>query len=406
MIDFDGTFNEFQNYSLTSLLAGEVPADEIRDKLVIIGIMANSVKDFFYTPQSRGFLIQQQIPGVVIHAHIANQLLEFAKGKKHPRKSISEKQEKLWILLWCLMGGLIGFRVRSIWYYTMTGSIILLVLFLIAYFSFIKSWWIPLVPPAVAWLVSASIVTAYMSNQEKRQRSLLMRLFSSYVSPEVADSIWKRREEFLSNGRPRPQKLIVTVLFSDLRGYTSLSEQMEPRLLVDWLNTYMESMAGLIMNHGGVIDDYAGDGIKANFGVPIPRNNQLEISQDAINAVNCALAMEEEIQRLNKTWRDLELPNTRIRIGIFTGPVVAAALGSTKRLKYTTIGDTVNIAARLESFDKEFAKESFCRILVGESTHHYLDEKFRTDQIGEVSLKGKEKKVNIYHVLSKGENAF
>ena len=235
---------------------------------------------------------------------------------------------------------------------------------------------------------------------------LLSRLISSYVSPEVADSIWKRREEFLSNGRPRPQKLTVTVLFSDLRGYTSLSEQMEPRLLVDWLNTYMESMAGLIMNHGGVIDDYAGDGIKANFGVPIPRNNQLEISQDAINAVNCALAMEEEIQRLNNTWRDLELPNTRIRIGIFTGPVVAAALGSTKRLKYTTIGDTVNIAARLESFDKEFGKESFCRILVGESTHHYLDEKFRTDQIGEVSLKGKEKKVNIYHVLSKGENAF
>jgi adenylate cyclase len=240
-----------------------------------------------------------------------------------------------------------------------------------------------------------------MSNREKKQRSLLMQLFSRYVSPEVADSIWQQREEFLNNGRPRPQKLTVTVLFSDLKGFTSLSEKLDPNSLVDWLNTYMESMTKAVMDHGGVVDDYIGDGIKANFGVPLPRNTQEEIRQDAVNAVNCALTMEREIRRLNNLWRKQNLPNTGIRIGIFSGSVVAAALGSTRRLKYTTIGDTVNIAARLESYDKNFAKESLCRILIGESTIYYLGDQFKSQMVGKEKLKGKKQKITIYQILGR-----
>ena len=252
----------------------------------------------------------------------------------------------------------------------------------------------------MSWLVSAAIVTASMSNLEKKQRAFLMQLFSQYVSSEVADSIWQQREEFLNDGRPRPQKLTVTVLFSDLKGFTSLSEELDPNLLVDWLNTYLESMTKVVMDHGGVVDDYFGDGIKANFGVPLLRNTQDEINQDAVNAVNCALAMDKEICRVNNLWQKQNFPNTGIRIGIFTGTVIAAVLGSTRRLKYTTIGDAVNIAARLESYNKDYDRESLCRILIGESTYS-IGEQFKTDIVGKETLKGKKQKITIYHIIGK-----
>lgn len=228
-----------------------------------------------------------------------------------------------------------------------------------------------------------------------------MQLFSRHVSKEVAETIWQQRDQFLDGGRPRSQKMTVTVLFSDLKGFTSVSEKMDPQHLIDWLNTYMESMAQLVMRHSGVIDDYAGDGIKANFGVPLPRANETEIARDATNAVNCALAMEKEMNRLNALWEEKQLPAVGMRIGIFTGPAVAGPLGSSQRLKYTTVGDTVNVAARLESYDKNLAREEPCRILIGESTLGYLGSNFKAHRIGEVSLKGKDEKITIYHILGK-----
>jgi adenylate cyclase len=233
---------------------------------------------------------------------------------------------------------------------------------------------------------------------------MLMQIFSRHVSKEVAEMIWQQRDQFLDNGRPRSQNMTVTVFFSDLKGFTTLSEKMSPQDLIDWLNTYMESMAGLIMEHGGVVDSYAGDGIKADFGVPLPRKTEEEVRRDAANAVNCALAMQQEMRRLNDIWSEKGHPEMGIRIGLFTGPVVGGLLGSSQRLKYTTIGDTVNVASRLESYDKEVAKSSLCRILIGDSTLKCLDGRYATEEIGEVSLKGKHEKILIHRVLG-GESA-
>lgn len=174
---------------------------------------------------------------------------------------------------------------------------------------------------------------------------------------------------------------------------------MTPQELIDWLNTYMEAMAGLIMKYGGVVDSYAGDGIKADFGVPIPRQSSAEICSDAINAVSCALAMEQEMCRLNVVWGGKGLPEVGIRVGLFTGPVVGGLLGSTQRLKYTTIGDTVNIASRLESYDKDMGKRALCRILIGDSTLDCLEVQYQTEKIGEVKLKGKEQAVTLHQIL-------
>jgi adenylate cyclase len=231
-----------------------------------------------------------------------------------------------------------------------------------------------------------------------------MQLFSRHVSPEVAEAVWRQREQFMDGGRPRSQKFTATVLFTDLKAFTSISEKMDPQALLEWLNTYMEAMARLVMDHGGVIDNYVGDSIKADFGVPLPRTTEAAIAQDAVAAVNCALAMERELERLNADWQRQKLPTVEMRIGIFTGPVVGGSLGSAQRLKYTTIGNTVNVASRLESydqdrFDPDFANRS-CRILIGEQTLRYLNHQFETKRVGEAVLKGKNEPVTIFRVVS------
>jgi adenylate cyclase len=248
-------------------------------------------------------------------------------------------------------------------------------------------------------MLAAGGVTAYVTGHEKREQAALMQIFSRHVSKEVAQMIWEQRDQFLDNGRPRSQNMITTVFFSDLKGFAKVSEKMSPQDLIEWLNTYMEAMAGLIMKFGGVVDNYAGDCIKADFGVPIPRKNFSEIRSDAVNAVSCALAMEQEMSRLNILWGEKGLPEMGVRVGIFTGPVVGGLLGSSQRLKYTTIGDTVNIASRLESYDKELGKHSLCRILIGDATLEYLDGQYQTVKIGEVQLKGKEQVIVIHQVL-------
>ncbi len=404
LLDFKETHRSFPTFSLSNLLSGEINHEAIKDKIVFIGVTAEGVKDFFYTPYSHGLQTNQQISGIALHACITSQLIRAGLVGNSHIATASEWFERLWILVLSIMGGMMGLRVRSPWRFSLLAISTLLILGLAVYYAFLSGWWVPLVPPAVAWLFSAVIVTVYISNREKEQRKLLMQLFSKHVSPEIANTIWQQRDQFLDGGRLRPQKLIATVVFTDMKRFTSVSEKMDPTVLMDWLNTYMESMAQLVIEQGGVIDDYAGDAIKATFGVPFTRTSEAEIRQDAVNAVNFALAMEGEIKRLNTLWKEQNLPTVGIRIGIFTGPMVAGSLGSTQRLKYTTIGDTVNIASRLESMDNDVIdhnyKDNPCRILIGEATLRYLDQQFKTQKIGEMALKGKSEKITVYQVVS------
>jgi adenylate cyclase len=329
---------------MTYLLSGKVDPRVIKDKVVLVGVDTESVKDFFYTPYSYGSQVRP-ISGLALHAQIVSQLLRSALEGSKQIAVMSDTQEAAWTLLWGIMGGALGLWVRSPSRLLLSGVTGLVILSLSVYFAFLSGWWIPSVPPAMAWLGAAALVTAYMLSLEKKERALLMQLFSRHVAPEVAETIWKQRDQFMDGGRPRSQKFTATVLFTDLRGFTSVSEKMDPQALLDWLNVYMEAMAQMVMNHGGVVDNYIGDSIKADFGVPLPRTAEAAISQDAVAAVSCALAMERELKRLNTVWQQEKLPTVEMRIGIFTGPVVGGSLGSAQRLKYTTVGDTVNIAS-------------------------------------------------------------
>jgi adenylate cyclase len=402
LLDFKGWRGTFPSVTLTELLSGNIAREILRDKIVLVGVTAESVKDHFYTPFSYGLQDNQQTDGVAIHAHIASQLIRLGLGTAAPLKTINQWWESIWIMLWSAIGAWTGFKVRSPWKFLFAVGAGLLALTVFDFSVFIEGYWLPLVPPALAWFITAVVITAYLSYQETVQRAALMQLFSRHVSKEVADGIWRDREQFLDGHRPRPQQLIATVLFSDLVGFTSVSEKLTPEDLMDWLNECMEPMASLVSVHGGVIEQYSGDAIVAVFGVPIARKNEAEINQDAINAVSCALAMEAVLRDLNRRWNEQNQPTTGMRIGIYTGPMVAGSLGGADRLEYVVIGDTVNIASRLESFDKDLFARTFaspCRILIGEATLGRLGQRFLTERVGEVLLKGKEEKISVYRVV-------
>ena len=194
LLDLKGARGSFPSFSLTTLLSGGIDPEAIKDKIVLIGVTAEGVKDFFYTPYSRGLHADQQMLGVALHAHVVSQLLRFGLEGSSPVATASEWQEWFWILLWSAMGGAMGLRIRSPWRFALLAAGGLLLLSLAVSLAFLGGWWIPSVPPAMGWLISAAIVTAYMSNQEKRQRALLMQLFSKHVSPEVAEAIWRQRD--------------------------------------------------------------------------------------------------------------------------------------------------------------------------------------------------------------------
>lgn len=405
LLDFKGARGAFHFVELNDLLAGSFDPGLFRERIVLIGVAAESIKDDFYTPLSAGLQARQSMPGVVVHAHIASQLLRMGLEDDAPMGVQPEWQEWLWVLLWSIGGALVGLAVRSPWRFALAAAGGLLALGALAFLAFLAGRWIPLVPPVLGWLSAAGVMTAFMSYRETALRTLVMQLFSRHVSQEVAQTIWQQRDRFLDGGRLRPERLVVTALLTDLTGFTTVSEKHSPEVLLEWLNEYMDAMTREVSRHGGVIRQYAGDAIVVMFGIPVPRQTDAEIDRDARNAVDCALAMEGALRELNRRWRSENRPTTGMRVGIFTGPVVSGTVGSAERSEYVVVGDTVNTAARLEAFDKELLAPDVdgrpVRILIGETTLARLDGRFETECVGEFSLKGKEHRIGVHRVIGR-----
>lgn len=409
VIDFALGHEGFPNYSLDDLYAGKIPDDAIRDKVVLIGTESVTVKDEFFTPLSAG-LENPMLTGLEAHAHMISQLIRFAHGNARPLQSYHESLEIAWIALWCVLGAALGLWNRALSLTLALGLLGVGGLSLFSYQQLATAVWIPFVPPLMGFLSTAGLVTAYLAVVERAERGEVAGLFSRFLRPEVAELIWEKRSEFLGDdGRPRSQRITLTSLMSDLQGYTTASESMDPEALMSWINEYMNIMADLVGDYGGVVDDYAGDGIKANFGFPLTSVTDDEIGSDARNAVLCALAMGRAMGELNESWRKRGMPVGRVRVGIYTGPAVVGILGGGKSMKYTTVGDTVNTAARLESFAKaEFSAEedrTDWRVLIGDGTMERLDGGFVTQDIGSHALKGKHEEIRIYRVLRSSEGA-
>jgi adenylate cyclase len=396
LLDFKGP-RKFESYSLDDVLTGRIKPEIWRGKTVLIGEVGESAHDFETTP------LQFDVPGVEIHAQILNQLLRAAERGDKPTISWGEPVELGWTFGWCILGGLIGFFLRRPMITLAACIATASVLAGMCWAAFAGDLWLPLVPPLLGNVAAAAVVTGYTRQQERKDRNTLMRLFSQHVSPAIAESMWTHREEFIDGNRPRPQKLQTTVLFTDFRNFSTVSEKLQPSEVMEWINNYMESLAKHIQVHDGFINKYMGDAIMAVFGFPQAITPQADVRRDASNAVRAALDMKTEMSRLNQRWEKMGLPPVQMRVGIFSGPAVAGCIGSTDRLEFTVMGDTVNTAARLESFDKDYASDDICRILIGESTLDLVNGQFRTEFVQSIELKGKNRKTTIYRVLGGNE---
>jgi adenylate cyclase len=402
LLDYRDGADAFPSIGFSQLLAGEFDPRLVKGRVALVGVTAESVKDSFYTPFSGTFRAKEVMYGAELHGHMVSQLVRAALAGERPIGVLADAAEALWILLWCLLGAALAFFSPSAWRFEAAVGGGVVALAVAAHAAFVFGWWIPLVPPALGWVAAASAASAYVSSNEKKERARLMGLFSSYVSPELAEAIWRDRTLFLANGRPKPQRLTATVFFSDVSGFTTISETLDPPLLMDWLYGFMAAITPIVSAHGGVILRFIGDSIMAVFGVPVPRVTEEAIARDAVNAVECALAMQQRLIALNRTLESRGLPLIAMRIGILTGPMVAGSLGTAHRMEYNCHGDTVNTGARLESFGREEFTADYlnapCRILVGEPTLRLLDGRFRTEFLGEFQLKGKIKPLRIHRV--------
>jgi adenylate cyclase len=401
LIDYRERPHAFAAVTLTQVLAREFDRAGLKDKVVIVGVTADSVKDSFYTPYSGLFGERQSMYGVEVYGHMVSQLVRTGMGEA-PIAVAGDVNEALWILLWTLLGGAVAFAVRSAWRFALAIAAGVVLLALAAHAFFVQGWWIPVVPPALGWFAAAGLGIAYVSGREKRERGQLMGLFSSFMSAELAEFLWQEREHFSSGGRPRPQRLPATIFFADVMNFTTVSESLEPQRLMDWFYEFMETITPLVSDHNGIILRFLGDSIMAAFGPPIPRKSEKEIRQDAVNAVNCALATQRRIIALNLRHAARGWPLVSMRIGVLSGTVTGGSIGTEKRFEYNVHGDTVNTASRLESFDKAaFEPDHFnapCRILIGEPTLKLIGDAFDTEFVGEFQLKGKVNAVRVHRV--------
>jgi adenylate cyclase len=398
LLSYPHLHRNFPTFTIGDLLDGKIPEQVLRDKIVLIGAMAPSLSDYKLFPDGSSHY------GVELHAHIVDQIIQTALHDYPLMRDWSDTIEYGWLFLWCLLGGIASFYRGGMVRLALINISGLLVLFASAVLSFQHGLWLPLLSSMLAWLLTLIFGVFWLSNLERNERKQLLRLFEQHVSPQVAAALWEKRDEFFIRGGVKPDQLTATVLFTDLVNFTTLAEGMNPLNLMNWLNEYMDEMSNIIIEQDGMINKYIGDAIMALFGVPVKKTDSEGITADAIKAVESAVRMGEKLQELNVLWQQQGIPMIGMRVGIYTGPLVAGTLGGQKRMEYTVIGDTVNTASRLESFDKNIATPNAqqpCRILVGESTRELIRNHYVTEQIAECQLKGKHNMLNIYRVLDR-----
>lgn len=399
MVDFGRDPRDFPRVSLGQLLAGAVPPDLIRDRVVLLGVDAESVKDSFATPETRWpWSASTQISGVAMHGIIIDQLIRASRGATRPFSAWSPPAETILLLLSCLIGALLGLASRSVArlvVITLTG---VLALTGTGMLLFLAGQWFPVALTSLGLSLSAGLTTAYLVQATRRERAALQKILSLQVSQEVAEEIWRRRGELIEQGGLRPQHLTATVMFADLQGFTQLTEALSSDELMDWLNPIMDLATRIVIKHRGMVDDYFGDGIKVNFGVPLKRDSPASIAEDAARALACARELIDAAAELSNRARAPYL----FRFGIHTGDVITASVGSRERQKYTSIGDTVNVAGRLESLAKEISHSTRLQescVVLSASTAELLGGDVPLSYLGPVSLRGRVQPVKAYRLI-------
>lgn len=384
--------------SLNEVLNGSVDPSWVKDQIVMIGSSAPSLKDAFLTPFSPTLKENPKMPGVMVHAQMVNQIIDAAKGNRPLFWFWSEGTEMIWIVGWMLIGGILG-RITYHPLYLSLGFVAGLgTCTIICFYLFTQGGWVPFAAPLLGFVLMAGTGISHRAYRTQQKHQIVMKLLGQNTSPKIAQELWQSRDRLLKSGKLPGIRLTATMMFADIKDFSTISEQITPEALLEWLNELLGVITQEVIQCQGIINKFTGDGVIAVFGVPTCRLDTREVEEDAKAAVACALAISDRLEQMNQNWQQRGLPVIQMRVGIFTGPVVAGSLGGKDRLEYGVIGDSVNIASRLESCEKH-RQPTDCRILIGYETFVYLKDQFEVESWGPLALKGKQQMIDVYRVV-------
>ncbi len=402
LLDFSAGSGGIPIVPARSVLERRVPADLFRDRVVLVGSTAESVPDVLSTPLRLTREGTDRTYGALVQGMAVDQILRIARGVSRPTGAWPGWAEILAVVVAAAVGAAMVLAAPNPWWSVVAVGVAGVGVLGGVRFARAEGIWLPAVAPLLALLFAAGSVLVALYYAEKRERTALMQIFGRYVSPEIAEVMWRNRRQFAAGGRPIPRSLVATVLFADLQGFTGISERMSSDGLMAWLDRLMDRLTTIVHRNGGIVDKFIGDAVMAVFGVPVPRTDAPEQQADARAAVRCAVEIGAALREWNRELLAQSLPPVRIRVGIFTGRVVAGSIGSSERLQYTVVGDPVNTAARLESYGGSevgpLDEASPVRILIGATTYEFVREEFACSYLGSLRLKGKAETVDVYRV--------
>ena len=378
-VNFRGGVNTFDYIPAVDVLEG-LHTDRLRDKYVIIGTSASGLLDFHAMPFSPVF------PGVEVQATVIDNILSgdlftydiFTEiGLTYTLIAVGGVAlSALLAYSGALAGGLAGLLfITSIIF----GNYCLF---------FLKGRLVGITYPLVTILAVFLIVTLFNYFFEYRKKQFIHNAFSRYVSPVVVNQLLRRPDRLSLSGEEKN----LTILFSDIRDFTTISENMSPKQLGVFMNSYLTAMSDIIMEHGGMVDKYIGDAIVAIWGAPLPDDHHVR------NAVRASVAMTKTLSMLKDDWRKQGFPIIDIGIGINTGITSVGNFGSERRFEYTVLGDNVNLASRLEGLNKAYGTN----VIISQFTKEALNNEFFCRPLDRVRVKGKTVPIEIYEPLAEG----
>lgn len=369
-------------YSFADVVEGKVAPDALADKLVLVGVTATGI-DTLRSPLNK----KPPISGVYLHGTLIDNLRQS--------RQLQPLAEPLILLLLLLLGLGLSWVLSN---QGIKSRIAIALLFPViwlgiaaATFSY-SHLWLPIAAP-----IGTGLLT--LAGVQLREKQQLMTLFETYVAPKTAQLIWQKQGPVCSLDAIPSQQTTATILFMDIRGFTTISERMTPAEVYSWLNPYLETMTNCIMDHDGIVDKYIGDAIMAVFGVSNEGLTSETIRDGALNAIAACLEMNHCLALLNQRFQQEGKPLIEVGIGVHTGLVMAGSLGSKRRLNYSVVGDTVNVASRLQSLNKKVTNNNPHHILITSSTYEYVRDRYQAMPIQSLKLRGREQKTLIYSVL-------
>lgn len=370
----------FRVVSAADVIRGTAPAEALRDKVVFVGATASDLHDALMVPTSDGI----PMPGVEIHASVFDTLLT-----QRWLRNVSMPIQAAFVILLGLLVAVLISKLRARWSITVI-FVVWICTVILAFVLFDRGWILDVIWPTVTLLLATIGVSLERRIASDRQRRQLKTVLSQYVSKSVVEAILKDPSKMKLGGERRR----MSVLFSDIRGFTTISEGLGPEQLVQILNIYLNRMTNIVFSHTGVLDKYIGDAVMAFWNAPFDQPDHAKL------AVRTALDMRRALVEMNraKTFGDLEL---RIGIGINTGDAIVGNVGGDARFDYTVIGDTVNLASRLEGLTKEYGVTA----VVTEATKGELGDEFLLRKLDSVAVKGKKEPAVIYEVMEYASSA-